>query len=72
MSLAELDAELPVGGNPNVGPEFTIGAGTTEISLEDLAFLGPIEDRTPLLEFAHAIRRFLGVDLRPSGSRAAG
>ena len=34
-----------------------------EIALQDAAVLGAIEDRAPGFQFAHAVRRFLGVQL---------
>ena len=35
-----------------------------ESALQDSAIVGAIEKRAPLLEFAHAVRRFLRVELR--------
>ena len=34
-----------------------------EVALKDLAFLGPVEERAPLLKLAHAVGRFLRVQL---------
>src|SRR5437899_9626903 len=41
----------------------TLEGVTTKSSLENLTVSGPIEERSPLFEFPHALRRLLRVNL---------
>jgi len=59
--LLEGPDHLQPGPVPDVGQAGV--AVPPEIALEDQPFLGPVEERTPLLQLEDAIRRFLGVDL---------
>src|SRR5665213_2087329 len=57
--LLERADQFQAGAVAHVGE--TGVAVTTEVALEDLAILGAVEQRPPLLEFPDAVRRLLGV-----------